>query len=197
MKSPTLCIAALAILSSASCVWANETVSEDMAVSSANTAVVTNVSAPAPTAADVPLTTAVSPAPAPEAVTISQDELNRQLWDAAHAGNTSTVQTLLGQGASPNIATKSGETALHAATAAGSLPTVVLLVNNGANVNSVTSNGWTPLHHAARFGRADVANFLIQHGANPKIATRDNPPKTPVQMAVDRGDLRIARMLGY
>ena len=81
--------------------------------------------------------------------------------------------------------------------AAGSLPTVVLLVNNGANVNSVTSNGWTPLHHAARFGRADVANFLIQHGANPKIATRDNPPKTPVQMAVDRGDLRIARMLGY
>lgn len=195
MKSPTLCIAALAILSSASCVWANETVSEDMAVSSVNTAVVTNVSTPAPTAADVPLTTAVSPTP--EAVTVSQDELNRQLWDAAHAGNISTVQTLLGQGASPNIATKSGETALHAATAAGSLPTVVLLVNNGANVNSVTSNGWTPLHHAARFGRADVANFLIQHGANPKIATRDNPPKTPVQMAVDRGDLRIARMLGY
>ena len=128
---------------------------------------------------------------------MSQQELDKQLWDAAHAGDVTTVKTLLAQGANANIATDAGETALHAAVAAGSLPSVVALVTSGANVNSVTRNGWSPLHHAARFGRADAANYLMQHGANPRVSTRDNPPKTPVQMAQDRGDLRTARILGY
>jgi hypothetical protein len=127
----------------------------------------------------------------------SQNELNKQLWDAAHIGDAATVSSLLQQGADANTATASGETALHAAVAAGSLPTVVQLVNQGANVNAVTSTGWTPLHHAARFGRADAANFLIQKGADPKATTNGSPPKTPVQMALDQGDLRTARILGY
>lgn len=127
----------------------------------------------------------------------SQNELNKQLWDAAHIGDAATVSSLLQQGADANTATASGETALHAAVAVGSLPTVVQLVNQGANVNAVTSTGWTPLHHAARFGRADAANFLIQKGADPKATTNGSPPKTPVQMALDQGDLRTARILGY
>lgn len=144
-----------------------------------------------------PATANVVPAETPAAPALSQQELDKQLWDAAHAGDVATVKTLLAQGANANIATDAGETALHAAVAAGSLPSVVALVTSGANVNSVTRNGWSPLHHAARFGRADAANYLMQHGANPRVSTRDNPPKTPVQMAQDRGDLRTARILGY
>ncbi|QLQ32792.1 MAG: ankyrin repeat domain-containing protein [Candidatus Thiothrix singaporensis] len=128
---------------------------------------------------------------------LSQNELNTKLWDAARAGDANMVTSLLQQGADAKTATASGETALHAAVAAGSLPTVTLLVAHGANVNAATNNGWTPLHHAARFSRPDIANYLRQQGADPKAATNGNPPKTPVQMALDQGDLRTARILGY
>lgn len=145
----------------------------------------------------------VSPAPGaipqPETAPtpVSQPELDKQLWDAARAADLPTVNQLLQQGANPNVATALGETALHAAIAAGSMPVVVALVNSGANVNSTTVNGWTPLHHAARFSRADAAGFLLKHGANPASSTHDTPPKTPVQMALDHKDLRMARILGY
>jgi ankyrin repeat protein len=128
---------------------------------------------------------------------LSQNELNKQLWDAAQAGNAATVSTLLQQGADATTATASGETALHAAVAAGSLPAVIALIDKGANVNAVTASGWTPLHHAARFGRADAANYLLKQGANPKAVTKGTPAKTPVQMAMDKGDMRTARILGY
>lgn len=143
-----------------------------------------------PAAATTPATEAAAPV-------LSQNELNKQLWDAAQAGDAATVSTLLQQGADANTATASGETALHAAVAAGSLPAVMQLVGKGANVNAATASGWTPLHHAARFGRADAANYLLKQGANPKAVTNGTPPKTPVQMAMDKGDMRTARILGY
>lgn len=133
----------------------------------------------------------------PEPPRMTQGEMDSRMWDAARAGDAATVAAMLQQGANLNFASHVGETALHAATAAGSLQTVILLVNAGADVNATTSNGWTPLHHAARFGHADIANFLVNHGANINAATTETPPKTPMQMALDKGDLRIARMLGY
>ena len=128
---------------------------------------------------------------------LSQNELNKQLWEAAQAGNTDSVRSLLEQGADPSTATASGETALHAAVAAGVLPAVMLLVGKGAVINATTATGWTPLHHAARFGRADIANYLIKQGADSKALTAGTSAKTPVQMALDQGDLRTARILGY
>lgn len=133
----------------------------------------------------------------PEAPRMTQGELDSRMWDAARAGDAATVATMLQQGANIHYASRFGETALHAATAAGSLQTAIYLINAGANVNAATANGWTPLHHAARFGRADIANFLVNKGANANATTTENPPKTPMQMALDKGDLRIARMLGY
>ena len=133
----------------------------------------------------------------PVTAPLSQNDLNKQLWDAAQTGDAATVSTLLEQGADANTATASGETALHAAIAAGSFPAVMQLVSKGANVNAATATGWTPLHHAARFGRADAANYLLQQGADPKAVTNSAPAKTPVQMALDQGDLRTARILGY
>lgn len=157
------------------------------------TAPATATAAPATTAEPAPATAATETT----APVLSQNELNKQLWDAAQAGDATKVGTLLQQGADANTATASGETALHAAVAAGSLPAVVQLVGKGANVNATTATGWTPLHHAARFGRADAANYLLQQGANPKAVTKGSPAKTPVQMAVDQGDMRTARILGY
>lgn len=127
---------------------------------------------------------------------LSQAEKDSQLWLAARNGDVGTVASMIQQGGNPNTATAHGETALHAATAAGSLQTVMYLVQSGADVNATTSNGWTALHHAARFGKADIANYLKQRGLNPNAVTAGTP-KSPIQMALDNGDLRTARILGY
>jgi hypothetical protein len=159
------------------------------AAPTANSPAAPAASAPAPQAAAAPAEPEVPPKTAAQ--------LSSEIWDAARSGNTAAVQVALQEGANPNSATHLGETAMHAAVAAGSLSTVIALKNAGGNINAVTSNGWTPLHHAARFRRADIANYLRKQGANPQAYTRDNPPKTPLQMALDNGDMRIARILGY
>lgn len=173
------------------------TTDKPAATAEAAAAPVADAAKPAETTASAATPPADAAAPAAGAAAPSQTELNTQLWDAARAGDAATVASLLQQGADVQMATASGETALHAAVAAGSLPIAVQLVGKGANVNAATSNGWTPLHHAARFSRADIANYLIQQGANPKATTSGSPAKTPVQMALDQGDLRTARILGY
>ncbi|HRJ51973.1 MAG TPA: ankyrin repeat domain-containing protein [Candidatus Thiothrix moscowensis] len=163
-------------------------------------------SVPVPEAVYMPDPTIAPPAEAgnaapavvqPEAPPMSQAEMDTRMWDAARAGDTATVANMLQQGANIHHTSRVGESAMHAATAAGSLQTVIYLVNAGANINATTANGWTPLHHAARFGRADIANFLKGKGANLNATTTENPPKTPVQMALDKGDLRTARILGF
>ena len=103
---------------------------------------------------------------------------------------------MIQQGGNPNITNPSGATALHAAVVGGTLPMVMYLVKSGANINATTSTGWTAMHHAARFSKPDVANYLKQQGLNPNTPTSDFG-KTPVQMALDNGDLRTARILGY
>ena len=158
--------------------------------------------APANNPPTTPVANANVPQPAaasaePELPPKTAEQLTSEIWDAARSGNTAAVQVALQEGANPNSATHLGETAMHAAVAAGSLSTVIALKNAGGNINAVTSSGWTPLHHAARFRRADIANYLRTQGANPQAYTRDNPPKTPLQMALDNGDMRIARILGY
>lgn len=163
---------------------------------------VSPASAPAANPPVAPVANANAPQPAaapaePEPPPKTAEQLTSEIWDAARSGNTAAVQVALQEGANPNSATHLGETAMHAAVAAGSLSTVIALKNAGGNINAVTSNGWTPLHHAARFRRADIANYLRTQGANPQAYTRDNPPKTPLQMALDNGDMRIARILGY
>jgi len=107
------------------------------------------------------------------------------------------VNDLLNQGANPRITTRYGETAIHAAAARGHMQVIDLLVKRGVSINARTSNGWTALHHAVRFGHANVANYLIQAGANPRVQTSDAGQKTPIDIAMDKNDLRMARILGY
>lgn len=127
----------------------------------------------------------------------TQQDLDEQLWLFARAGNLPVVMELIQKGANLNIATRYGETPLHAAATFGHVPVVNYLLAQGANVNALTSRGWTPLHSAARFGRPIVANLLKQRGANSFARTSDLGNKTPIDMAIDTGDLRLARILGY
>ncbi len=134
----------------------------------------------------------VDSAPVP---TMSQTDLDERLWLTALTGNVGAIVDLVEQGANPFIATRYGETAMHAAAARGHLNIVHFLLKKGVSIHARTSNGWTPLHHAARFGHASVANFLVQSGASPWVPTDDR--KTAIDMAVDKGDLRTARIMGW
>lgn len=127
----------------------------------------------------------------------TQEDLDEQLWLFARAGNLPVVMELIQKGANLNITTRYGETPLHAAATFGHVRVVNYLIAQGANVNALTTRGWTPLHSAARFGHPVVANVLKQQGANSLARTSDLGNKTPIEMAVDTGDLRLARILGY
>lgn len=128
---------------------------------------------------------------------MSQRDLDERLWLTALTGNIGVIVELVAKGANPKIATRYGETAMHAAAARGHLNIVNYLSKSGVSIHSRTTNGWTPLHHAARFGHAAVANFLVRSGANPRVPTRDAGNKTPIDIAVDKGDLRTARIMGW
>ena len=143
-----------------------------------------------------PAAEAAAPA-APEVPQLSQAEKDSQFWLAAKNGDLATVSSLLEQGANPNTTNDNGATAIHAATAAGSLQLVMFLQKSGTDIHTKTTKGWTALHTAARFGKADIANYLKQQGLDPNLPTTESPNKTPMQMALDKGDLRIARLLGY
>ena len=143
----------------------------------------------------MPDPTAAAPAQ-PEVPQISQAEKDSRFWLAAREGNSDEVAEMLRQGANPNTVNDNGATAIHGATQYGSLPLVIYLHKSGVNINATTTQGWTAIHTAARFGKADIANYLKQQGLNPNTPTSDFG-KTPVQLALDKGDLRTARILGY
>ena len=143
----------------------------------------------------MPDPTAAAPAQ-PEVPQISQADKDSRFWLAAREGNSTEVAEMLQQGANPNTVNDNGATAIHGATQYGSLPLVIYLHKSGVNINATTTQGWTAIHTAARFGKADIANYLKQQGLNPNTPTSDFG-KTPVQLALDKGDLRTARILGY
>lgn len=153
-----------------------------------------NAGAALPNAVNAAPTVAVDTTPVPQ---MSQRDLDERLWLAALAGNLAMINDLVGQGANPRIATRYGETAIHAAAARGHTQIIAFLAQRGVNINARTSNGWTALHHAVRFGHANVANYLVQAGANPRLPTNDVGQKTPIDIAMDKNDLRMARILGY
>lgn len=127
----------------------------------------------------------------------SQRDLDEALWMTALSGDINALTLLVREGANPGIATSHGETALHAAAARGHLRVVSFLLQQGVSAHSRTTNGWTPLHHAARFGHVSVANFLVRSGANPHSPTQDAGRKTPIDIALDKHDLRMARVMGW
>jgi len=127
----------------------------------------------------------------------TQRDLDEQLWLTALTGNVGALSQLITLGANPRIATRHGETALHAAAARGHLQVVNFLMKSGVSIHARTTNGWTPLHHAARFGHASVANVLVRSGASTQARSSDAGRKTPIEIAVDKGDLRLARIMGW
>lgn len=94
------------------------------------------------------------------------------LYVAVKAGNVSKVQSLLRDGADPNIAGEHHLTPLHQAAFWGETEIVALLLEHGAKATADNGHGWTPLHSAAasggRAGRAEIIDMLLAAGADPR-----------------------------
>ena len=108
---------------------------------------------------------ASEPQPTSSASAGSQD-LNKKLLDAAEAGDTAEVQSLLREGANPNAKGGYGNTALMGAAVRGHTETVRALLEKGAEVNAKDNAGWTPLFWAAFSRRTDTVRALLEKGAD-------------------------------
>ena len=84
-------------------------------------------------------------------LTLSKNELNDRLIDAAKNEDIKNVRELLANGADVDAKDKNGETALHWAACDGRVDVAKILIEKGADVDAKDNHGWTALHEAAFF----------------------------------------------
>jgi len=114
-------------------------------------------------------------------------------WRAAQSSDTAAMKLLVEHGADPKIATKAGDTPLHAAAGIGwaanwsvnapvpLVDAVKYCVELGDDVNAVDNRGYTALHGAAYLGNADMINYLMSKGA--KIDVKSKAGDSAADMA--------------
>src|SRR5215475_1040358 len=114
--------------------------------------------------------------------------------DAAQAGNTEAVRSLLKQAVDVNAAQGDGMTALHWAALKGEADMAKVLLYAGANVRATTRlAAYTPLFMAAKSGNAAVVKVLLDAGADAKTPALDG--LTPLMMAAASGDAESVNLL--
>lgn len=105
--------------------------------------------------------------------------LNRKLLEAAEAGDTAEVVSLIREGAGVNASGATyGDTALIDAAARGHSDTVRALLEKGGEVDARDNAGRTALTDAALGGYTDTVRLLLEKGAN--VNTSDNEGWTPL-----------------
>lgn len=103
-------------------------------------------------------------------LTLDQDQLNEQLFNAAAIGDLSGAQQALADGANVNAiflqewgASFERLTALYKAVCRGDLAMVKLLVEAGADIHALNDR---PLRHAYFYRHWLIVVYLLQHGAD-------------------------------
>ncbi len=95
------------------------------------------------------------------------------LFLAARVGHPAIVPLLVGAGADPKEATRTGTTPLMVAAESGSAATVAALLDAGVDPNAVESvRGLNALMFAASANRAEVITLLASRGADLAAATK-------------------------
>ena len=122
----------------------------------------------------------------------SQD-LESVLLEAASAGNTDMVRSLIDNGASIEVKNDVGATPLIFASAKGQKEVVALLLERKANVNAKTNTGITPLMAAASGGYPEIFKLLLAKGAD--VSAKDQQGRTAFSMAEAAGESQVADLL--
>ena len=111
----------------------------------------------------------------------------RDLLEAARAGDQAHLEALLGQAVNPNARDKDGNAPAHLVLLAAQQPESArlalldLLLTHGADANAKTEQGVTPLHLAAAAGMSSVVGLLMSHGAD--VNVQDASHRTPLMAA--------------
>jgi hypothetical protein len=84
---------------------------------------------------------------------------------SASAGETATIQSLLGRGAALDTTAADGRTALIAAVQSGKIEAVRALIAAGANLNLAARGTGTALNVAENMGQTEIAALLLAAGA--------------------------------
>ena len=110
-------------------------------------------------------------------------------WRAAQSGDIEAMRLLIKYKADPKLATKAGDTPLHAASGIGwaanwstnapypAVNAVQYCVELGNDVNVADGRGYTALMGAAYLGNNEMVQYLVNQGANVKAKSRagDSP----------------------
>ena len=113
--------------------------------------------------------------------------------EAAMAGDTSAVRSLVGQKADVNAALADGTTALHWLVRADDLEAADALIRAGANVNAADNYGVTPLALACINGNAPMVRRLLDAGADANSA--DPNGETALMTAARTGNPEVLKIL--
>ncbi|MCZ4550351.1 ankyrin repeat domain-containing protein [Gordonia rubripertincta] len=105
----------------------------------------------------------------------------------------------LDHGADVNSTNRFGGTALIPAAEKGHPTTVQILIDAGVPLDHINDSGWTALLEAVVYGDGspvyqEIVSRLLAAGADPGI--RDSQGRTALQIAQQRGQADVARLLG-
>lgn len=113
--------------------------------------------------------------------------LDAALWVATHQNHKIILQTLLRDGADPNIMNeKIGTFPLELASAAGHEETVRMLLDGGADLVKVGDQTVVALHEASAKGQRKVVELLLERGAIVDLRVTDKvfPHETALAAAI-------------
>lgn len=116
------------------------------------------------------------------------------IFDAATAGDTAAIESLLAGGVAVDARAPDEATPLMAAALGGQLEAAKLLLAKGADVMARNSGGFTALHAAAYSGSVPVAALLLDNKAVLEDAA-NKAGTTPLFVAVEMNQPEVVELL--
>jgi beta-lactamase regulating signal transducer with metallopeptidase domain len=119
--------------------------------------------------------------------------LDRELYEAAAAGDLAGVREMVEAGANVNAAIDGDGSALIGAARSGDLRIAQYLLDHGADPNLAVDGDGSALIQAAKNGRLDQVALLIARGADVNLAVDGD--ENPLMNAAEQGHLDIVKLL--
>jgi beta-lactamase regulating signal transducer with metallopeptidase domain len=119
--------------------------------------------------------------------------LDRELYEAAQAGDIEGVKEMLEAGANPSAKIDGDGSPLIGAARSGRSEITKLLLDQGADPNGTVEGDGSPLIQAAKNGRLDQVRMLIDRGADVNLAVDGD--ENPLMNAAEQGSLPIVQLL--
>lgn len=131
--------------------------------------------------------------------TVTQAELDRyselqnQAIQAARAGDTELLATMVDAGLPVNLCDEKGNSLLMLASYNQNLDTTLMLLKRGAKTELRNDRGQTPLGGVAFKGYLDIAQALLEYGAD--VNADNGGGKAPLMFAMLFGRLKMRKLL--